>query len=159
VGTFSKISRTIGVAIRDRAMRIVSPPVRQRVPMIFRSQFRQAQKRNIRRLTHQVVPIRSQHTKRIRPPIPGLYRSEIARPSTNFGKLLPQYPKFKNFMTYRPKLAARQQPFKASPIWGYNESARTFLLTRPKSPLTTLSRHDGASLVGSKGSITSRDVL
>ena len=153
MGTFSKATRSIGTALRNSAFSAISPPVRQQVPRTFQTQFYQAQKSNIRRLTHQVVPIRAQRTRRIRPPIPGLYRPEIGRPSPNFGRLVPQYPKFKNFMTYRPRRAAARQPFKAAPIWRYNESARTFLLTRPKAPLTTLSRHEGAGIVGARSSL------
>ena len=158
MGSFAQVTRSIGTTLRNTAVRAMVPRKRQ-VPGVFRSQFGQAQKRNIRRMTHQAAAVRPMRTRRIRPPMPGLYRPEIGRPSPNFGKLMPEYPTFKNFTLYRPRRAAAQQLFPTGPAWRYNEGARTFLTTRPKPPLTTLSRHEGAGLVGARSSITNREIL
>jgi len=161
VGSFSRVTRSIGTTLRNTATRAISPPAREQVPQIFRSQFHQAQKRNLRRMTRQAVAIRPARTRRIRPPMPGLYRPEVGTPlySPNFGRLLPEYPSFKNFTLHRPRRPAIHQPFKPGPIWRYNEGARTFLLTRPKPPLTTLSRHASAGLVGARSPLVNREVL
>jgi len=157
MGNFSSKLRGIDAAIRNAATRVFHQRPRV-VPQVFRSQFHQAQKRNLRQMTRQAIHIRPMRIQRIRPPIPGLYRPTIGY-SPHFGKLLPEAPRFKNFTLVRPRSRVPQQLFKQGPRWRYSEAAHTFLLNHSRSPLTTLSRHTSASLVGARSILVNKGEL